>query len=423
MKHALPPCGNDILGAIFLLIGAGIMALGAGMFPSALSGANAPRWVILAAGGLFFLAGLSFVCQGRLPKSVLELLGVLMMTLFALIPGWIAWGEGPRSFSASLGFLGGGFSISDISFGRVVFGFSALLLGLIAMFVWLAWLGKLSWVGRAIVLAAAPLAGYLLLVVMPAEPRWPEIKDDHERLSRYALMIEDEGWLRNKGRGPIHWYFPPWRNIDQWTRNARGRLAAARSAPQGQAVLTIPQIAAPVIDGQIGADEWRGALRLALEPESLGSIAYIASDGKFLYLAGDVPADTTATGFDQFRFWFHIGLSPWLENERAFVDSSGSVNVLRSVRFPWGEYPARSRTDWHVYQYSRGASGLAGHRRFELALELEETAITPGIPFPAWLEIEGDPVRDATGKFKASSNMGQAGRYTAPLWFRIDPRG
>ena len=405
-----------------MLAGAGILALGAGAFPSALSGANAPLWVILAAGGLFFLAGLSSACQGHLPKIMIDFFGVLIVTLFALIPGWIAWGEGPRSFSASIGLFGSGFSISDISFGRIVFGFSALLLGLFALFAWLAWIRKLSWRGRVIVLAAAPVAGYLLLVVMPAEPHWPELKDDHERLARYALMIEDEGWLRNKGSGPIHWYFPPWRNIDQWTKNARGRLAAARTAPEGQAVLTIPQIAAPVIDGQIGSDEWRGALRLALEPESLGSIAYIASDGKFLYLAGDVPADTTTTGFDQFRFWFHIGLSPWLENERAFVDSSGSVNVLRSVRIPWGTYPARSRTDWHVYQYARGASAVNGYRRFELALELEEAAITQGIPFPAWLEIEGDPVRDAAGKFKARSNMGQAGRYEAPLWFRIYQR-
>jgi hypothetical protein len=422
MKQNLSPHGNLVFGAIFMLTGAGIMAISAGVFPAALNGANAPLWLILAAGGVFFLAGLALAGQGYLPKPLLDLCVVRLVTLFALIPGWVAWGDGPRSFSASLGFFSGGFSISNISLGRIVFGFGALLLGLMALFFWLGWLRKLSWTGRGIVLLVTPLTGYLLLVVMPAEPRWPELKDDHERLARYALMIEDEGWLRHKGRGPIHWYYPPWRNIEQWTRNARGRLAATRTAPEGQAVLTIPRIAAPVIDGQIGEDEWRGALRLELEPQSLESTGYIASDGKFLYLAGDVPADTTSTGFDQFRFWFHIALSPWLENERAFVDKSGGVNVLRSVRFPWGDYPARARNDWNVYQNARGASGFAGHRRFELALELEEAAITPGVAFPAWLEIEGDPVHDAAGKFKARSNMGQAGRYEAPLWFRIEPR-
>jgi hypothetical protein len=419
MRRPLSPAGHPILGAILLLTGGGIMAVGAGVFPSALSGANAPLWAIMAAGSLFFLAGLAVAGQGYLPPSILDLFSVLMVTLFALIPGWIAWGDGPRNFSASIGIFSID-NIGDISFGRIAFGFVAVLIGLFAAFVWLAWLKKLRHNSRIIALVTALLVGYLLLVVMPAEPRWPELKDDHERLARYALLIEDEGWLRDKRRAPIHWHFPPWRNIEQWTKDARHRLAAARMAPNEQSVLAIPRIAAPIIDGQISADEWRGALRLPLTPESLGSIGYIASDGHYLYLAGDVPADTTATGYDQFRFWFHLGLSPWLENERAFVDGSGSVNVLRSVRFPWGEYPARSRTDWHVYQHARSASRVAGHRRFELALDLKEAGITPGIPFPAWLEIEGDPVLDAAGKFKARTSMGQAGRYEEPLWFRVD---
>ena len=101
------------------------------------------------------------------------------------------------------------------------------------------------------------------------------------------------------------------------------------------------------------------------------------------------------------------------------MDRSGAVTTLRATRFPWGDFPPRSRTDWRIYENARGASSLEGHRRFELALDLAEAGITPGVPFPAWLEIEGDPRRDAAGKFKARSILGRAGSHAAPLWLRV----
>ena len=295
--------------------------------------------------------------------------------------------------------------------------------GLIALAAWISWLRKLSWSGRGYFAAAAALAAHLLLVVMPAEPRWPELADDHQRLARYALLVEDEGWSRLDGKEPRRWYFPPWHNFEEWTKAARSRLAASRIAPAGQEVLSIPAIAAaPRLDGSIGEDEWRGARRIALAPHALGSVVHIAGDERFIYFAADVPADTTNEGFDQFRVWFHIGLSPWLDNERAFVGRAGEVNSLRQTRFPWGEYAPRSRTDWRIYERARGASAVSGHRRFELALDLGESGIAPGIAFPLWLEVEGDPRRDAAGKFKARTDLGRAGSHAAPLWLRIDPR-
>lgn len=140
------------------------------------------------------------------------------------------------------------------------------------------------------------------------------------------------------------------------------------------------------------------------------------------YFAADVPADTTSEGFDQFRVWFHIGLSPWLDNERAFVGRAGEVSSLRAMRFPWGDHAPRSRTHWHIYERARGASSVSGHRRFELALDLDEAGIAPGVAFPLWLEVEGDPQRDAAGKFKARTDLGRAGSHQAPLWLRLAPR-
>lgn len=420
MTRAATRQERDGAGLIALLIGLGITALGGGVFPDLLHGAHAPMWVLLAAGGVFALAGISLLTQGRTPDWVQRLILNCLLTLFAAIPAWIAWGGSRHGFSASAGWvqLHFGFEFADI--GRMVFAASALLMGLIASLAWISWFAKLSWTARGGLGAVAVLAANLLLVVLPAEPRWPEVRDDHERLGRYALMVEDEGWSRIEGHEPRRWNFPPWRNFEQWTKAARSRLAAGRVAPAGQEIVTIPALVAPpAIDGAIGEGEWRGARRIPLEPESLGSSVLIASDDRFLYLAADAPADTTATGFDQFRFWFHIRLSPWLDNERVFVDRSGAVTALRATRFPWGDYPPRSRTDWRIYENARGASSLDGHRRFELALDLAEAGITPGVHFPAWLEIEGDPLRDAAGKFKARSDLGRAGSHTAPLWLRV----
>lgn len=420
MKQASATARHDIAGIIALMIGAGIFALGSGIAPHLLEDSNAPMWVLLACGALFALPGLMLLSQGRMPAWVQTLLGNCLLTLFAVIPAWVAWGGDSRAFSGSGELAGLIPGLGFVDFARLAFALAALIMGLVALFAWIAWIKRLGWTGRAGLLAGAFLAAWLLLLVMPAEPRWPDSVGDHERLARYALMVEDEGWGRIGGRHPRRWYFPPWRNIEQWTKAARSRLAAVRALPAGQTALLVPRIAtAPVIDGAIGEAEWRGALRIALVPEVLGSSVLAASDGRVLYLAADVPADTTADGFDQFRVWYHIGLSPWLANERALVDRSGGVNVLRATRFPWGDNPPRSRTDWHIHEKAVGASSLDGHRRFELALDLDEAGIVPGVAFPLWLEIEGDPVRDANRKFRARSNLGQAGSNDAPLWFRV----
>lgn len=98
--------------------------------------------------------------------------------------------------------------------GRLVFSGAALLMGMIALTVWIDWLHKLSWAGRGYFLVAALLAAQLLFVTMPAEPRWPDVADDHQRLARYALLVKDEGWARIDGGEARRWYFPPWRNFE-----------------------------------------------------------------------------------------------------------------------------------------------------------------------------------------------------------------
>lgn len=219
---------------------------------------------------------------------------------------------------------------------------------------------------------------------------------------------------------------------EQWIRKARAEISRLRKAPPGVRVLTIPRAqVAPSLDGRITAEEWKGALRLALAPEAGGTSVLLLAHGGQLYLAAHATPDRTEDGYDQFRFWFHIDLSPYLRNERVFLAGKGWFAQLREVMLPHEREPilespppgARltQKTDWNIFERSRGASRVEGHRQYEMAVELDEVGIFPGVPFPAFFEIEGDPVKDAAGKFKARTVLGTAGSREQPVWLHVTP--
>lgn len=263
-------------------------------------------------------------------------------------------------------------------------------------------------------------------VAFPARP----VESDHWRLGRaIAIKFADPEYaavLADRGRLPSFRAMPEETHI----RQARARLAAARKPPADARILSIPGLAAaPVLDGVAHEAEWRGALRIATEPAQNGAYVLLGTHGGSLYLAAHSPPDRTESGYDQFRFFFHHGLSPFLDNERVSV-SPGRVSSLRGVRLPWKPEPlpeaptAESllqKFDWRVFERIRGAAGLQGYRQFEMGVDLSEAGIARGVAFPANLEIEGDPVLDAAGKFKARFEVGQAGSASAPLWLRIGP--
>jgi len=214
-------------------------------------------------------------------------------------------------------------------------------------------------------------------------------------------------------------------------RRARSKLTLARRAPPDAQVLRIPLVATPpTVDGVVRPAEWARALRLALEPSDKRSEVLLLAHAGTLYLAALAPADRTEDGFDQFRFWFHIGLSAYLENERAFLAGRGRLSSLRGARLPRDESgfvasatvaPLQRKTDWYIYAKSRGVSTITGFRQYEMAIDLAESGIPRSAPFPAYFEIEGDPRRDAARKFKARLSLGQRGTAKAPLWLRIGP--
>lgn len=219
---------------------------------------------------------------------------------------------------------------------------------------------------------------------------------------------------------------------EQWIRKARSEISRLRKAPPGVRVLTIPRAqAAPSLDGRITAEEWKGALRVALEPATGGISVLLLAHGGQLYLAAHATPDRTEDGFDQFRFWFHLELSPYLRNERVFLSGKGWFAQLRDVWLPPEREPIQEapppgtrltqKTDWNIFERSRGASRVDGYRQYELAVDMAEAGLFAGVPFPAFFEIEGDPVKDAAGKFKSRTILGVAGSMSQAIWLHVTP--
>jgi hypothetical protein len=274
----------------------------------------------------------------------------------------------------------------------------------------------------------------------PAVPEKTTVigNSDHVRLG-HAIAVKlanpDFAAVRNqRGRLP-----PPSFDMaeEQPVREARDRLAAARQAPADAKVLVIPRaVAAPQLDGIVNAAEWRGALRIPLEPQNKKATVLLFIHGGTLYLAALAPGDRTPGGFDQFRFWYHVDLSPFFENERAMIAGRGQAGAttrdaltLRGVRLPRPGEPIRDGldakalrrdVDWGVHGKLRAASTITGFRQYEAAIDLAEAGLGAKAPFAAYIEIEGDPQMDG-GKFKSRVHEGEIGSQARPIWLRLTP--
>ena len=136
----LSPAGRAAVAAICLATGAGIVALAAGIIPVDEAMFHAPHWVVGACSFVFMLAALMIMVQARMPR-LQNFLGAALLSVFAAVPGWIAFGPGPRVFGGSVSFGG----VMDATHpgattGRIVFGVAAILVGLFAAYAWVRWL-------------------------------------------------------------------------------------------------------------------------------------------------------------------------------------------------------------------------------------------------------------------------------------------
>lgn len=270
----------------------------------------------------------------------------------------------------------------------------------------------------AIVLAAAvPLAA----VYSPRIAEWDGHESDSDRIAHLSAQLAGPGlfhqWLSARDTLKI----PPRWLLTHWMTEARSRLAATRRAPPDAPVIAVPLLPAPImIDGLVGEAEWRDAARVKLQPEYLGSLLRLASDGEHLFVAAEVPADTTREGFDRLSLSLHFGLAPTLLSERIGVNGHGRDDVQRSV-------VARAEDRDNKIPYSqpldfeklKSASAVDGYRRYEVSIDLAEAGLTVGAPFTLSAQIEGDPQRHPDGKFSKRTYLGDSGGYRQPLWLNI----
>lgn len=131
-------------GAIFVLAGGFIAAIGAGWIEVEPSSVHAPGWVIQLTGFVFMLGGA--MCYAHvLGERVQNGLAVLMMVAFAAVFSWVAFGPGERQFS-------GGVSVGPLSAngrpgewgGRIAFGFGSVMLWAIALAIAARWVRSFS---------------------------------------------------------------------------------------------------------------------------------------------------------------------------------------------------------------------------------------------------------------------------------------
>ncbi len=137
-----------ITGSLSVGMGLFVIAISLNLIPVEDQSFNAPRWVGGVAGLIFVLGGVLVIIHQREQQRTLTgpriasevaqfLVAGLLITLFALIGNWIAFGPGDRQFSSavSVPFITIFQSANEIT-GRVCFGMFAILLDGLALWVW-----------------------------------------------------------------------------------------------------------------------------------------------------------------------------------------------------------------------------------------------------------------------------------------------
>ena len=130
-----------LMGGYFILVSLGLLP------PPGHKNPKDPLWIVFCAGLAFLLGGVAVITRvfaGDLPadaelpptaprwvRVTQYLIALAVLACLAAIGTWIAFGSGPRAFSASGPFFGG--SVGE-AVGRTVFGIGAVI-------TWLALIG------------------------------------------------------------------------------------------------------------------------------------------------------------------------------------------------------------------------------------------------------------------------------------------
>ncbi|MDX8399406.1 MAG: hypothetical protein R8K20_04075, partial [Gallionellaceae bacterium] len=208
---------------------------------------------------------------------------------------------------------------------------------------------------------------------------------------------------------------------------ALAKISKNIKLPGKTKVQSIPLISTSsiTIDGIIETNEWKRASKVKLDPNEFGSTLYLQADKDWLYLAADVPGDTTQSGWDQFRFYIHVDIDPAIVNERIHVRGSKQTPLggIRQTRILWQGEPAKNQnerwkkspiSDWRIYRLAIGASSVQKHRQYEAKLNLKEIGLSTGVAFPAFVKIETDP--KMKGGHRKRQYLGALGNQENPVW-------
>ena len=270
-----------------------------------------------------------------------------------------------------------------------------------------------------------------LILPAPApayEPRYPNEPEKLARLYQKKLANPDYlTWMNRPGIPQGYQDFDEEHRI----KAARSQLAQAVKPPANATVHEIPgdPTRDVEIDGVLRAEEWRQALSMALLPLETETVFFLEADSDWLYIAAEVPGDTTPSGFDQLRFYVHVNLDPIIRNERLHVDGRGqqTPTSIRETTVTWRGAPPVSEnerwkkypiSDWNIYRMAQGAASVQGYRRFEAKIHRKEAGLSANAPFAAFVEVESDPIYDH-GKFRERTYLGKLGDQQNPVWFKI----
>lgn len=251
-----------------------------------------------------------------------------------------------------------------------------------------------------------------------------------EFVAAFKTKLSNPQYISRKNSGGINWDFQHFEE-ERGIKVARAKIAADMLAPTGISPISIPvqHGGLPIIDGSINKSEWSQAINLPMGSRENGTQLLLLASKSRLYLGSIVPKDVTGEGFDQFRFYFHINTLPELEHERVHVAKYGPATSFRQTNFQWEGEPQKTEKDrWKKFRISDsaifkmydGASAVEGYRQYEAFIDLQESGLPVGVPFPMWFEVETDPTR-VDGKFKNRNYLGKLGSNTNPIWFVISP--
>ncbi len=248
-------------------------------------------------------------------------------------------------------------------------------------------------------------------------------------LSLYQAKLIDKNYQKRKNNSQRRRTYDN-SLVERKIKTLRSQLAAQRIKPVDQKLLSIPLThLKPQIDGKIQQKEWLESLALDIGGEQDTTI-YLQSDGTWLYIACDVRDEMTASGYDQFRVYFHAGLIAEMVNERIHLGRGKHVTSIRQTTVYWqGEEPQNKNerwkkyglSDWGLYKYAVGSSDMHGNRHYEIAINLAEVGLHLEIPFTLSAEVETDPQKNKAGKFIKRQYLGFLGSKKMPIWFAIEP--